>query len=66
MHTIFVLHYYVSNKQTLCFEFDCNVSDKRTIYLYHTVTLVISARSVLNMIVKLLISAHYVFTLFAR
>ena len=51
MHTIFVLYSDVSDERRLCFVLDCSISDKSTIYLYFIVTLLISARSVLYLIV---------------
>ena len=50
-HTIFVLYSDVSDERRLCFVLDRSVSDKSTIYLYFIVTLLISARSVLYLIV---------------
>ena len=51
MHTVFVLYSDVSDERRLCFVLDCYLSDKSTMYLYFIVTLLISARSVLYLIV---------------
>ena len=59
MHTIIVLYSDVSDERRLCFLLDCYLSDKSTIYLYFIVTLLISARSVLYLIVTLVIGALY-------
>ena len=59
MHAIFVLYSDINDERTLCFVFDCYVSDKHTLHLYFIVTFVISAGSVLYLIVKLLISAYF-------
>ena len=53
---MFVRHYYFSDKRTLCFVFECNVNDKRTLCLSFIVTSVISARSVLYLIVTLVMN----------
>ena len=65
MHTIFVLYSDVSDERTFCSVFDCYVSDKCTLYLYFIVTLVMSALSILYLIVTLVpgVSAHYICTL---
>ena len=47
----FVPYSDVSDERRLCFVLDCYLSDKITIYLYFIVTLLISARSVLYLIV---------------
>ena len=63
---MFVLHYYFIDKRTLCFVFEGNVNDKRPLHLSFIVTLVISARSVLYLIVTVVMNAHSFYTTLLR
>ena len=60
---MFVVYSDVIAERTFCFLFDCYVRDKRTLYLFLIVTLVMSARFILYLIVTLVISTHYICTL---
>ena len=64
---MFVLYLHVSDKRTLCFgQVIVTVSNKRTLYLYFTATLVISGQSVLRFNVALVRRAHYICTTLLR
>ena len=60
---MFVLHSDVIAVRTFCLVFDCYVRDKHTLYLFFTVTFVISALSIFYLIVTLEISTNYICTL---
>ena len=57
-----MLYSDVSDERTLCFVLDRYVSNKRALYLYFIVTLVMTALSVLYLIVPLAISVDYICT----